>query len=128
MNNEPTAAEQIRQALDSSPYGDLLRNPARRHQLTFEAMATSTDPMTREVGHQLLTGSATPRELLQHQDYRDFFQHTLTAAQQLDIEKLREDTDAVLSTRQLSGDLTQDMPTTEQAGTDTSEGDAGRQR
>jgi hypothetical protein len=111
MSRETERLRDIVDALDSTPYGDVLRDDHRRHQIVFEAMAGSSDPMTREVGEQLLSGAAAPRQLLQHADYRQFLADSLATARNLDfdLERLQSDIAATRAEDQLTGDPGQDL-------------------
>jgi hypothetical protein len=109
MPRETDRLTDIVDALDSTPYGEVLRDDRRRHRIVFEAMAGSSDPMTREIGEQLLSGEVTPRELLQHAEYRRFLADSLTAARDFDLERLQADVTAARAEGQLTGDPTQDL-------------------
>ncbi|MEU7902983.1 hypothetical protein [Actinoplanes sp. NPDC049118] len=109
MPRETDRLRDIVDALDGTPYGSVLRDERRRRQIVFEAMAGSTDPMTREVGEQLLSGATTPRELLQHGDYRQFLTDSLATAQNLDLDRLQSDIAAARADERLTGDPDQDL-------------------
>lgn len=109
MSEQSERITAIVNALDSTPYGRVLREDQQRHRLLFEAMATSPDPMTREVGEQLVTGAATARQLLQHHDYQQFFTDTLTIAGQLDLERVHADIAALADQDNLTGELARDL-------------------
>jgi hypothetical protein len=96
-------------AVEATPYGALLRDPHRRHQLIFRALAASDDSLTREVGNQLLAGLVTPRQLLRSPEYRQFFTDSLAAAQRFDVRAIRADTESSGGLERLTGDLNHDL-------------------
>ena len=105
----PERVNDIINALDSTPYGPVLRDGRRRHQVVFEAMATDRDPITREVGEQLLTGAATPRQLLQHATYQQFFTDSLAGAQDFDLDQLQANIASATADGRLTGDPHEDL-------------------
>ena len=110
MSDEKVATpNEVRVVLDASPYGPLLRDDRCRHQLAFQAMAGSTDPMAREVGKQLLAGRVTTRQILRSSSYSDFVRASLGPGQRLDIGKLRADLAGLVSNGVLTGDMERDL-------------------
>lgn len=80
---ESVHSKDVLAALDRTPYGRVLGDTERRRQLVFEAMASSRDPMTREIGEQLASGRVAPRELLSSPEYRAYFANALAKAEQM---------------------------------------------
>lgn len=100
---------EVLDAIDRTPYGEILRDTARRRQLVFEAMAQSGDPLTREIGEQLRSGAIRPRDLLQVAEYRNHVAHGLEEAAKLDPSDLLKSINALNAEEKLTGNIEKDL-------------------
>ena len=104
----PARPDDLIAAVERTPYGDLLRDESRRRRLVHEAMANGPDPTGREIGRQLMSGAATPRELLAASAYREFFQRARADGERLDLDSLTATARQLADNRRLTGDLDRD--------------------
>lgn len=81
-------------ALDRTPIGDVLRDDQRRRAAVYERMATSSDPLTREIGQQLRDGVLRPQDLLKEPEYRRFLDRGVERLRELDLDELTRQAEA----------------------------------
>lgn len=107
---QPAHPQDIIAAMDRTPYGEILRDTTSRRRMVFEAMTNSADPLTRELGQQLHSGSIVPRDLLRRPEYREFVARGLAAAGEgLGLNELVSAAQAVAHDGQLTGDPQHDF-------------------
>jgi hypothetical protein len=81
----PTSYEKLVALADGTKYEHVANDRAKLERLLIEAMRTSTDPMTREIGSGLADGSLTWRTVGTSSAYADYVQRSLDAMQTFDF-------------------------------------------
>ena len=82
--------DELLKLVEGTDFEDLARDEAKLQQLMYEAMKASDDPMTREIGEGLASGTITPMTIASTSAYTDFLDQNLQALQRFDGDALVE--------------------------------------
>ncbi|MGQ0837379.1 hypothetical protein [Actinokineospora sp.] len=80
----------IERAVRESPFGDILADPIARRRKLFELMAATDDPMTRELGRDLLSGRTSPRDVVTSSSYTGYLNGGLEKLAEVSLADLAE--------------------------------------
>lgn len=81
----PADYEQLAALADGTKYEQVAKDPAMLERMFVEAMRTSTDPMTREIGSGLADGSLSWRTVGTSSAYAEYLARSLDAMQTFDF-------------------------------------------
>ena len=87
----PASRTAFLKMIEESPHADLLRDEQRLRKCVVDAMKTSDDPLTREIGEGLAGGTMSWHTVATTSAYSDFVDRSLAALQQFDFNTLVED-------------------------------------
>lgn len=81
----PTSKRELTRLAEGTEFEDIAKDEAKLERLLFEAMKSSDDPMTREIGHGLAGGTMSWRTIATTSAYSDFLDRSLAALGQFDL-------------------------------------------
>ena len=96
----PASPDELRarleRAVGASPLGEVFADPDTRRRKLFELMAATDDPMTKELGKDLLSGQLSLRTVATSTAYQDFLGQGLETLREVSLADLVEqlETDA----------------------------------
>jgi hypothetical protein len=90
----PASQEELRarleRAVGKSPLGEVFADPETRRRKLFELMAATDDPMTKELGRDLLSGRLSLRTVATSAAYQDFLGQGLETLREVSLADLDE--------------------------------------
>jgi hypothetical protein len=90
----PRSKEEMLRLVEGTPFEEVAKDEDRLREIVYDAMRTSDDPMTREIGEGLASGAVTPMELASIGAYRDFLDQKIQSMEAFDGEALVEQLEA----------------------------------
>src|SRR4051812_30678433 len=87
--DSPSTAELLRR-LSQLPAGQRLRDTRRRREIEYDRMASSSDPLIREIGQQLRDGAMRPIDIARSPHYRAVLDSGMHTLRETDPEQFRE--------------------------------------
>jgi len=94
-----SSLQDVLSRLTQGPLAEALRDRDRYEREIWANMATSDDPLVREIGVQLRDGTATPRQLLSNAAYAPVFERGLAKLREFDPEAVAAEATAAEAAR-----------------------------
>jgi hypothetical protein len=94
VSHFPGSMAELLKLVEGTEFEHIARDENKLRDLMYEAMKTSDDPMTREIGEGLASGTMTPMTIASTSAYADYLDQNLQALHQFDgdglVEQLKE--------------------------------------
>ena len=84
----PASRREFMKLVEGTEYAEVLRDEAKLRKIVVDALASSGDPLTREVGEGLASGTMSWSTIAATSAYTEFLDRGLTALRQFDFNGL----------------------------------------
>jgi hypothetical protein len=104
----PASRSEFLEFVEASPFAEILRDESRLRTIILDAMKQSDDPMAREIGEGLASGTMSSKMIATTSAYSEFLNQGLSALRQFDFaamnEQLKASIDSIPETRAVHDD------------------------